>query len=70
MFYVQFSEFTRARFGFMPRRHVTARGEGGGGGGEQRERERERERINRLHSITSVDLSPIFVEDKDIMLQC
>jgi len=69
MFYVQFSGFTRARFGFMPRCHVNAGGAGGGGGGGGGGVERtERERINRLHSITSVDLSPIFVEDKDIML--
>jgi hypothetical protein len=57
-----------ARFGFMPRCHVAAGV--GGRGRTERERETERERINRLHSTTSVDLSPIFVEDKDIMLQC
>jgi len=32
MFYVQFSGFTRARFGFMPRCHVNAGGAGGGEG--------------------------------------
>jgi hypothetical protein len=51
----------RARFGLMPRCHVAGKG---GGRGVWREEQRE------YSSTASVDLSPIFVEDENILLQC